>query len=171
MIIRTHNGNNGEPITEVIDSTGLKTSTKESYIENRWKKEREEKVFKLHILTDKKTGKIAESRASAEHAGGSKKFEPLVRKASKKNKIGKASGDTSYDAGGETCLSSYSQQSFKTFTQERSAATKLETLSWRQMTSAYDLCTTTYSTQSFNSEEATTSKDASINIAIFSQDS
>jgi hypothetical protein len=42
MIIRTQN-ENGEPITAVIDSTGLTTTTKGAYIEDKWE-EGEEKV-------------------------------------------------------------------------------------------------------------------------------
>lgn len=47
-----------EPITLAVDSTGLTTTTKGSiYIEDKWKKEKR-KFLKLHILADKKTGKI-----------------------------------------------------------------------------------------------------------------
>lgn len=58
----------------------------------------ERKFLKLHILVDKKTGKIAGFRVTSEHTGDSKKFVPLVKEASKKNKIAKLFGDTSYDA-------------------------------------------------------------------------
>jgi hypothetical protein len=40
MIIRTQD-ENGEPITAVVDSTGLTTTTKGAYIEAKWKKEKE----------------------------------------------------------------------------------------------------------------------------------
>jgi hypothetical protein len=62
--------------------------------------EGEEKVsvLKLHILADKKTGKIAGFRITSEHTGDSKKFVPLVKEASKKNKIVKLYGDTAYDS-------------------------------------------------------------------------
>jgi hypothetical protein len=48
IIIGTHN-ENGEPITAVIDSTGLTTTTttKGAYIEDKWKKEGEEKVCQI----------------------------------------------------------------------------------------------------------------------------
>lgn len=96
VIIRT-NGENGEPITTVIDSTGLTTTTKGAYIEDKWKKEKR-KFVRLHILADKKTGKIAGFRVTSERTGDSKKFVPLVKEASKKNKIAKVYGDSAYDA-------------------------------------------------------------------------
>jgi hypothetical protein len=54
----------------------------------------------LHILADRKTGKIAGFRVTSEHTGDSKKFVPLVKEASKKrkNKIAKVYGDSAYDA-------------------------------------------------------------------------
>jgi hypothetical protein len=39
MIIRT-NDENREPITAVVDSTGLTTTNRGSYIEDKWKKEK-----------------------------------------------------------------------------------------------------------------------------------
>ena len=96
VIIRTQN-EKGEPITAVVDSTGLTTTTKGAYIEDKWRKEKR-KFVKLHILADKKTGKIAGFRVTSEHTGDSKKFVPLVKEASKKNKITKVFGDTAYDS-------------------------------------------------------------------------
>ncbi len=96
VIIRTQD-EKGEPITAVVDSTGLTTTTKGAYIEDKWKKEKR-KFVKLHILADKKTGKIVGFRVTSEHTGDSKKFVPLVKEASKKNKIAKVYGDTAYDS-------------------------------------------------------------------------
>lgn len=86
-----------EPITIAVDSTGLSTTNRGSYIESKWKKEKR-KFLKLHILADNKTGKIAGFRVTSEHTGDSKKFVPLVKEASKKNKIQKVYGDTAYDS-------------------------------------------------------------------------
>lgn len=96
-VIQTDDQKEGEPISIAVDSTGLSTTTRGSYIESKWKKEKR-KYIKLHILADKKTGKIAGFRVTSEHTGDSKKFVPLVKEASKKNKIAKLYGDTSYDA-------------------------------------------------------------------------
>ena len=89
--------NSEEPITAIVDSTGLTTTTKGAYIEDKWRKEKR-KFLKLHILADKKTGKIRGFRVTSEHTGDSKKFVPLVKEASKKNKIAKVYGDSAYDA-------------------------------------------------------------------------
>jgi hypothetical protein len=86
-----------EPITAIVDSTGLTTTTKGAYIEDKWKKEKR-KFLKLHIMADKKTGKIAGFRVTSERTGDSKKFVPLVKEASKKNKIAKVYGESAYDS-------------------------------------------------------------------------
>lgn len=88
---------NSEPITAIVDSTGLTTTTKGAYIEDKWKKEKR-KFLKLHILADKKTGKIRGFRVTSEHTGDTKKFGPLVKEASEKRKIAKVYGDSAYDA-------------------------------------------------------------------------
>jgi transposase len=86
-----------EPITVVVDSTGLTTTSKGSYIEAKGKKEKR-KYLKLHILADKKTGKIAGFRVTTERTGDSRKFVPLVKEVSKKRKISKAYADATYDS-------------------------------------------------------------------------
>lgn len=86
-----------EPMTVIADSTGLSVSNKGSYIENKWKKEKR-KYVKLHILADKKTGKIKGFRVTSEKTGDNKKFVPLVKEVSKKRKVSKAYADAAYDA-------------------------------------------------------------------------
>jgi hypothetical protein len=57
-IIETKDGRNGEePITAAIDSKGLTTTNRGAYTEDKWRNEKR-KFLKLHILADKKTGKI-----------------------------------------------------------------------------------------------------------------
>jgi uncharacterized iron-regulated protein len=88
------------PITVVVDSTGLTTTTtKGSYIEDKWKKEKR-KYLKLHIMADKETKKIVGFRVTSEHTGRFEKvLAPLVKEASKTNKIKKAYADhTAYDS-------------------------------------------------------------------------
>jgi hypothetical protein len=62
-----------EPITVVVDSSGLTTTNRGSYIEDKWRKEKR-KFVKLHILADRKTGKIAGFRVTSEHTGGFKEI-------------------------------------------------------------------------------------------------
>jgi hypothetical protein len=84
-------------MTVIADSSGLSVSNKGSYIEDKWKKEKR-KYVKLHILADKKTGKIVGFRVTSEKTGATKKFIPLVREVSKKRKVAKAYADAAYDS-------------------------------------------------------------------------
>jgi predicted metal-binding protein len=52
-----------ESITLVIDASGLTTSKKGNYIENKWKKERRE-YLKLHIAVDVKSKQIISFRVT-----------------------------------------------------------------------------------------------------------
>ena len=87
-----------EPITVIVDSSGLSTTNKGSYIEDKWKKEKR-KYVKLHIVADKKTKKIVGFRVTSEKTGDSKKFIPMVKDVVKrKRKVAKAYADRAYDA-------------------------------------------------------------------------
>jgi transposase len=86
-----------EPMTVIADSSGLSTTNKGSYIEDKWKKERR-KYVKLHILVDKKTGKVRGFRVTSEKTGDTKKSVPLVREVAKKRKVAKVYADAAYDA-------------------------------------------------------------------------
>jgi transposase len=86
-----------EPMTVIADSSGLSVSNKGSYIEDKWKKEKR-KYVKLHILVDKKTGKVRGFRVTSEKTGDTKKFIPLVREVAKKRKVAKVYADAAYDA-------------------------------------------------------------------------
>jgi transposase len=86
-----------EPMTIIADSSGLSVSNKGSYIEDKWKKEKR-KYVKLHILADKKTGKIKGFRVTSEKTGDTAKFVPMVKEATKKRKVAKVYADTAYDA-------------------------------------------------------------------------
>jgi len=87
----------GEPITVVVDSTGLSTTTKGAYIENKWRGEKR-KFLKLHIMADEKTKKIVGFRVTNEQTHDSREFVPLVKEVSKKKKIAKIHGDAAYDS-------------------------------------------------------------------------
>ena len=86
-----------EPMTLVVDSSGLSTTKKGAYIEKLWKKQKR-KFVKLHIAVDKKTKRIVEFRVTGSKTADTKKFPPLVKDASKKNKIAKVYADTAYDS-------------------------------------------------------------------------
>jgi hypothetical protein len=86
-----------EPMTVIADSSGLSVSNKGSYIEDTWKKEKR-KYVKLHLVADKKTGKIVGFQVASGKTGDSKKFAPLVKEVSKKRKVVKAYADAAYDS-------------------------------------------------------------------------
>jgi len=86
-----------EPVTLVVDSSGLSTTRKGSYIEKMWRKQKR-KFVKLHIAVDRKTKKIVEFRVTGSTTADTRKFRPLVKEASKKNKITKVYADTAYDS-------------------------------------------------------------------------
>ena len=86
-----------DPLTVVVDSTGLSTTRKGSYIEAMWRKEKR-KFVKLHIVADRKTGKIVGFRVTSEKTGDTKKFVPMVREVARKRKVAKAYADGAYDS-------------------------------------------------------------------------
>jgi len=96
-IIGADDADGDEPMTIIADSSGLSVSNKGSYIEDMWKKEKR-KYVKLHILADKKTGKIKGFRITSEKTGDTKKFVPMVREVSKKRRVAKAYADAAYDS-------------------------------------------------------------------------
>jgi len=96
IVVQSRNDDK-EPITVVVDSTGLTTTSKGAYIEDKWKKEKR-KFIRLHVMADRKTKKIVGFRVTSERTGDSTKFIPLVKEVSKKNKIEKAYADTMYDS-------------------------------------------------------------------------
>jgi hypothetical protein len=96
-IIGADDADGDEPMTIIVDSTGLSVSNKGSYIEDAWKREKK-KYVKLHILADKKTGKIKGFRVTSEKTTDTKKFVPMVREVAKKRKVAKAYADAAYDS-------------------------------------------------------------------------
>lgn len=88
---------NDDPLTIVVDSTGLSTTKKGSYIEEMWTKEKR-KFVKLHIVADKKTGKIVGFRVTGEKTRDNAKFVPMVKEVARKRKVVKAYADAAYDS-------------------------------------------------------------------------
>jgi transposase len=97
LVGATADADGDEPMTIIADSSGLSVSNKGSYIEDRWKKEKR-KYVKLHILADKKTGKIKGFRVTSEKTGDTKKFVPMVKEVAKKRRVAKVYADAAYDA-------------------------------------------------------------------------
>jgi hypothetical protein len=92
-----NNNRIGKSITLVIDASGLTTSKKGNYIEDKWKKERRE-YLKLHIAVDVKSKQIISFRITKGTVHDSKKFVPMIKEISKNNNITKTYADKAYDS-------------------------------------------------------------------------
>ena len=84
-----------EPITLVVDASGLTVSKKGDYIE-KWKRKKK-KFIKLHIAVDAKSKKVVSFRITRGNVHDAKKFCPLVRESSKKYNIDKVYADKAHD--------------------------------------------------------------------------
>jgi hypothetical protein len=71
---------NDDPLTVIVDSTGLSTTNKGGYIEEMWTNEKK-KFVKLHIVADKKTGKIAGFRIRSQKPGTLRSSCPWSRRS------------------------------------------------------------------------------------------
>jgi hypothetical protein len=85
-----------EPITLIVDASGLTVSRKGHYIEQKWIRKKKEFV-KLHIAVDAKSNKVVSFRITKGTVHDAKKFCPLVREAAKKYDIEKLHADKAHD--------------------------------------------------------------------------
>ena len=85
-----------DPITLIVDASGLTISKKGDYIEDKWKREKKEFV-KLHISVDEKSKKVVSFRITKGDVHDTKKFGLLVKEAASKYDIDKVYGDKAYD--------------------------------------------------------------------------
>jgi hypothetical protein len=85
-----------EPITLIVDASGLTVSRKGHYIEQKWIRKKKEFV-KLHIAVDAKSKKVVSFRITKGTVHDAKKFCPLVREAVKKYDIEKLHADKAHD--------------------------------------------------------------------------
>ncbi len=85
-----------DPITLIVDASGLTISKKGDYIEDKWKREKKEFV-KLYISIDEKSKKVVSFRITKGNVHDTKKFGPLVKEAASKYDIDKVYGDKAYD--------------------------------------------------------------------------
>jgi IS5 family transposase len=85
-----------EPITLIVDASGLTISKKGNYIEEKWIQKKKEFV-KLHITVDTKSKKVVSFRITKGNVHDTTKFGPLVREAAEKYDIDKVHADKAYD--------------------------------------------------------------------------
>jgi hypothetical protein len=89
-----NDGNN--PITVIVDASGLTITKKGDYIEQKWIRKKKE-FIKLHIAVDAKSEKIVSFRVTKGNVHDSKKFSPMIREVSKEYTIDKAYADKAHD--------------------------------------------------------------------------
>jgi hypothetical protein len=89
-----NDGNN--PITVIVDASGLTITKKGDYIEQKWIKKKKE-FIKLHIAVDAKSEKIVSFRVTKGNVHDSKKFSPMIREVSEEYTIDKAYADKAHD--------------------------------------------------------------------------
>ena len=85
-----------EPITMIVDASGLTVSKKGDYIEEKWIRKKKEFV-KLHIAVDAKSKKVVSFRITKGNVHDTRKFGPLVREAAEKCDIDKVHADKAHD--------------------------------------------------------------------------
>jgi hypothetical protein len=85
-----------EPITLIVDASGLTITKKGDYIEQKWIRKRKE-FIKLHIAVDAKSEKIISFRVTKGNVHDSKKFSPIVREVSEGYDIDKVYADKAHD--------------------------------------------------------------------------
>ena len=89
-----NDGNN--PITVIVDASGLTITKKGDYIEQKWIRKKKE-FIKLHIAVDAKSEKIVSFRVTKGNVHDSKKFSPMIREVSEEYTIDKAYADKAHD--------------------------------------------------------------------------
>ena len=94
--IGNDNDSREEPITLVVDASGLTVSKKGDYIEEKWIRKKKE-FIKLHIAVDAKSKKVVSFRITRGNVHDAKKFCPLVRESTKKYNIDKVYADKAHD--------------------------------------------------------------------------
>jgi len=91
-----NDNDNEEPITLVVDASGLTVSKKGDYIEEKWIRKKKE-FIKLHIAVHAKSKKVFSFRITRGNVHDAKKFCPLVKESSKKYNIDKVYADKAHD--------------------------------------------------------------------------
>ena len=89
-----NDGNN--PITVIVDASGLTITKKGDYIEQKWIRKKKE-FIKLHIAVDAKSEKIVSFRVTKGNVHDSKEFSPMIREVSEAYSIDKAYADKAHD--------------------------------------------------------------------------
>jgi len=92
-----NNGKEEEPITLIVDASGLTVSRKGHYIEQKWIRKKKE-FIKLHIAADAKSKRVVCFRITKGNVHDAKRFHPPVREAAEKYDIKKLHADKAHDS-------------------------------------------------------------------------
>jgi hypothetical protein len=90
------NNDGHNPITVIVDASGLTITKKGGYIEQKWIRKKKE-FIKLHIAVDAKSEKIISFRVTKGNVHDSKKFSPMIREIAEAYSIDKAYADKAHD--------------------------------------------------------------------------
>lgn len=85
-----------EPVTLIVDASGLTVTKKGDYIEQKWISKKKEFV-KLHIAVDAKSSKIISFRVTKGNIHDSKKLGPMIKEVAEEHNIDKVYGDRAHD--------------------------------------------------------------------------
>ena len=86
-----------KPITIAVDASGIKVTNSGDWIRKKWKKEKRG-FLKIYFAVDTKKRQIVAMEVTDERTGDIKKFESLVEKSSKRQKVKKVLADAAYDS-------------------------------------------------------------------------
>jgi len=86
-----------KPVTIAIDASGIKVTNSGDWIRKKWKKEKRG-FLKIHFAVDTKKRQIIAMEVTDERTGDIKKFQSLVDKSSKRQKVKKVLADAAYDS-------------------------------------------------------------------------
>ncbi|MGB7953633.1 MAG: transposase, partial [Candidatus Nitrosopolaris sp.] len=91
-----NDNDNEEPITLVVDASGLSISNKGDYMEEKWIRKKKE-FIELHITVDANSKKVVSFPIARGNVHDTAKFCPLVREAVEKYNIDKVYADKAHD--------------------------------------------------------------------------
>ena len=87
----------GNDVVVAIDASGIKVTNRGEWRRELWGGKSKRGFLKIHVAVDVKTGQILAMEVTDERTGDSKKFKPLVERASERANIKLALADSAYD--------------------------------------------------------------------------
>jgi IS5 family transposase len=88
--------NTDQPISIVLDSSGIKVTNSGDWMRKKWKVKRG--YLKIHLAVDPRSKQAVSMQVTEETVSDGSQTEPLVQEAMVKNEIGRVYGDGAYDS-------------------------------------------------------------------------